>query len=93
MQHLRDLAVSYNNLGRVQTQLPDGRPAAESSFNKALERQLKVLESEPNDVATLSHLGGVYNNLAMLQDADERPAAAEAGAAYRGHVMRDAVVG
>ncbi len=78
LQHLRDLAVSYNNLGRVQTQLPDSRQAAERSFENALERQLKVLETEPNDVATLSHLGGVYNNLALLQDSDGRPFEAEA---------------
>lgn len=78
LQHLRDVAVSYNNLGRVQTQLTHGRQAAEKSFNQALQRQLKVLEAEPNDVATLSHLGGVYNNLAMLQEADGRPADAEA---------------
>jgi tetratricopeptide (TPR) repeat protein len=78
MQHVRDLAVSYNNLGRVQAQLPDGRQAAEESFNKALQRQLKAIETEPHDVATLSHLGGVYNNLAMLQDAAGRPAEADA---------------
>ena len=76
-QHLRDLAVSYNNLGQVQMKLEMPRPAVEASFNSALQLQLKVLQLKPKDVATLSHLGGVYNNLAMLQEASGRAADAE----------------
>jgi tetratricopeptide (TPR) repeat protein len=55
-----------------------GDVAAEISFNRALDRQLQVLQVEPNDVATLSHMGGVYNNLAMLQGEMDRVADAEA---------------
>ncbi|BBO33055.1 serine/threonine-protein kinase [Lacipirellula parvula] len=81
LQHQRNLAVTYNNLGQVQLQRDrnsaERRSAAEQSFRTALEWQLKVLAAEPNDVATLSHLGGVYNNLAMLHEAAGRAADAE----------------
>lgn len=77
-QHRRDLAVSFNNLGQVQMELGEPHPMVESSFNSALQLQLKALELKPNDAATLSHLGGVYNNLALLQDSAGRAAEAEA---------------
>ncbi len=75
--YTRDLAISYNNLGMVQSR--DSRYAdAEASFQTALALQKRLLAAaEPNDAATLSNLGGVFNNLGLLFDRQRRFSAAE----------------
>jgi hypothetical protein len=72
----RELAVTSNNLGMVQSQ--EGHLAeAESSFHKSLEAHQRLLVDQPQDIQTLSNIGGVYNNLGMLNDRRGRWADAE----------------
>jgi hypothetical protein len=67
----RDLAVAYNNLGMTEDAI--GRVAeSEVSFRKALQ----VLQATVHDrLATpmdVSRLGGIHNNLGMVQERQER---------------------
>jgi tetratricopeptide (TPR) repeat protein len=72
----RDLAISCNNLGMVQSQ-EHQFTEAESSFARAYELQRGLLRDQPEDVQLLSNVGGVLNNLGMLYDRQRRWADAE----------------
>ncbi len=80
-----DLAISYNNLGMLESR--DAKfAAAEKSFRQAVALQNQLLEVMPHDPATLSNLGGVYNNLGLLFDTGRRYTDAEAN--YRQAIAR-----
>jgi tetratricopeptide (TPR) repeat protein len=74
------LAISYNNLGMVQSR-GNRFTEAEASFQKAERLQDVLLAAQPADAQTLSNQGSVWNNLGMLLDRQHR--LAEAAAAYQ----------
>jgi len=61
----RDLAVSYNNRGLMQSRLGSSTEA-ERSFMQGLDLQNALVAQYPDDLDLQSSLGGVYNNLGIV---------------------------
>jgi tetratricopeptide (TPR) repeat protein len=72
----RDLAISYNNLGMLQSRSGQLQRAI-SSFRRAEQLQRQLLADQATDVQLLSNQGSVLNNLGMALDRTGDAAAAE----------------
>jgi tetratricopeptide (TPR) repeat protein len=66
--YLRDLSVSYNNLGDLQRALGHGE-AARQFFEKSLNIRERLVQQEPSRAAYLRDLSVSYNKLGDLQSA------------------------
>ena len=64
-EYQRDLAISWNNLGRAYGLLND-LPKAEASFREALKLQGKLVSRHNEKLAYANELGGTYNNLGVV---------------------------
>jgi tetratricopeptide (TPR) repeat protein len=72
----RDLAISHNNLGMLQSRSGDFA-TAEKSFGVALKGLSELLVAQPADVQTLSKRGAVLTNLGLLFEQQNRLPEAE----------------
>jgi tetratricopeptide (TPR) repeat protein len=66
--YLRDLSVSYNTLGDLQSDLGNGE-AARQFFEKSLDITERLVQQEPGRADYLRDLSISYNNLGDLQSA------------------------
>ena len=67
LEHRRDLAVSYNNLGRLCSQGHDF-DKAQAMFQEARTILEELVRDDPADLNYHSDLGGTLNNLAKAME-------------------------